>query len=138
MPRRPHIKIENIPPKRKIESEAGKMVKIPKTEIKPENQPGPGNWREMFENIRKMRISEDAPVDSMGCHKCYCNNATITEKRFQILISLLMSSQGEAKNGSRQNIYTIVTPAHIKGRATNFGGGLGLQKMNIFVKFWCF
>lgn len=29
----------------------------------------PAHWEEVLEGIRKMRSSEDAPVDSMGCEK---------------------------------------------------------------------
>lgn len=29
----------------------------------------PANWEKVMEGIRKMRSSEDAPVDSMGCEK---------------------------------------------------------------------
>lgn len=31
----------------------------------------PPNWEQVLENIRKMREKEDAPVDTMGCHKCH-------------------------------------------------------------------
>ena len=31
----------------------------------------PENWSEMLENIRKMREKRNAPVDTMGCQKCY-------------------------------------------------------------------
>ena len=29
----------------------------------------PENWEKVLERIRRMRSSEDAPVDSMGCEK---------------------------------------------------------------------
>lgn len=29
----------------------------------------PPNWEKVLEGIRKMRSSEDAPVDTMGCEK---------------------------------------------------------------------
>ena len=29
----------------------------------------PINWQQVLEGIRKMRSSEDAPVDTMGCEK---------------------------------------------------------------------
>ncbi|XP_036324624.1 endonuclease III-like protein 1 isoform X2 [Rhagoletis pomonella] len=35
----------------------------------------PKNWRLMLENIRAMRSATDAPVDTMGCHKCSDNEA---------------------------------------------------------------
>lgn len=30
---------------------------------------GPANWEKVLEGIQKMRTSETAPVDSMGCEK---------------------------------------------------------------------
>lgn len=30
----------------------------------------PKNWQQLLENIREMRKSRPAPVDTMGCHKC--------------------------------------------------------------------
>ncbi|RRT57392.1 hypothetical protein B296_00019040 [Ensete ventricosum] len=29
----------------------------------------PANWEDVFDGIRKMRLAEDAPVDTMGCEK---------------------------------------------------------------------
>lgn len=29
----------------------------------------PANWEAVFDGIRKMRLAEDAPVDTMGCEK---------------------------------------------------------------------
>ena len=29
----------------------------------------PANWEKVLEGIQKMRSSEDAPVDTMGCEK---------------------------------------------------------------------
>lgn len=31
----------------------------------------PANWQQVLENIREMRKKRDAPVDSMGCEKCF-------------------------------------------------------------------
>ena len=74
-----------IPKQRKIEEKYEKI----KTEVKSEPEenakaksPGKGeksfkpvtppeNWSDMLENIRKMREKRDAPVDTMGCQKCY-------------------------------------------------------------------
>src|SRR5690606_15082494 len=50
-------------------------------------------WKVILENIRRMRSGEDAPVDTMGCERCVDDKATPKEKRFQILVSLLLSSQ---------------------------------------------
>lgn len=53
----------------------------------------PKNWKEILENIRKMRVNEDAPVDSVGCERSYDENASPKLMRFQVLVSLMLSSQ---------------------------------------------
>ena len=35
----------------------------------------PPNWKLVLENIRQMRSDDNAPVDTMGCHKCADENA---------------------------------------------------------------
>ncbi|XP_071541701.1 endonuclease III-like protein 1 [Panulirus ornatus] len=58
-------------------------------------QPGwePPHWQEVLENIRQMRAARDAPVDSMGAEKCMDKDAHPEVCRFQVLISLMLSSQ---------------------------------------------
>ncbi|XP_054153577.1 endonuclease III-like protein 1 [Oppia nitens] len=54
----------------------------------------PKNWRQLLENIRQMRSDRNAVVDSMGAEKTYDENeGNDKDKRFQILISLMLSSQ---------------------------------------------
>lgn len=53
----------------------------------------PNNWEQQLFNIRKMREAMDAPVDTMGCEKCKGDNYSEKDKRFHILISLMLSSQ---------------------------------------------
>lgn len=57
----------------------------------PNGQP-PANWKKVLEGICKMRSSEDAPVDSMGCEKAG-NSLPPKERRFAVLVSSLLSSQ---------------------------------------------
>nr|CAD1819938.1 unnamed protein product [Ananas comosus var. bracteatus] len=52
----------------------------------------PANWELALEGIRKMRLSEDAPVDSKGCEKAG-SLLPPKERRFAVLISSLLSSQ---------------------------------------------
>ncbi|KAI3457668.1 hypothetical protein Pfo_014331 [Paulownia fortunei] len=52
----------------------------------------PPNWEKVLEGIRKMRSSEDAPVDSMGCEKAG-SSLPPKERRFAVLVSSLLSSQ---------------------------------------------
>ncbi|OAF72216.1 hypothetical protein A3Q56_00032 [Intoshia linei] len=44
-------------------------------------------------NIRKMRKFQDAPVDTMGCHKLANISATQKDQRIHTLIALMLSSQ---------------------------------------------
>ncbi|XP_050296346.1 endonuclease III-like protein 1 [Anthonomus grandis grandis] len=53
----------------------------------------PENWELVLDNIREMRKKFDAPVDSMGCHKCSDENASPEVMRYQSLLSLMLSSQ---------------------------------------------
>lgn len=67
------------------------------------------HWEEVLNNLREMRKSRDAPVDSMGCHKCpdesespqvvflqffqFLHLENFQIRRYQALISLMLSSQ---------------------------------------------
>nr|XP_006129338.1 endonuclease III-like protein 1 isoform X1 [Pelodiscus sinensis] len=53
----------------------------------------PGNWRQQLENIREMRRHKDAPVDQMGAEKCFDSGAPPEVMRYQVLLSLMLSSQ---------------------------------------------
>ncbi|CAK6973472.1 endonuclease III-like protein 1 [Scomber scombrus] len=53
----------------------------------------PPEWRKQLGFIREMRSSRDAPVDSMGAEKCYDTEAPAHVRRFQVLVSLMLSSQ---------------------------------------------
>ncbi|XP_056136186.1 endonuclease III-like protein 1 isoform X2 [Lampris incognitus] len=53
----------------------------------------PPDWRRQLANIREMRSSRDAPVDKMGAEKCYDAKAPAHVRRFQVLVSLMLSSQ---------------------------------------------
>ncbi|XP_067616617.1 endonuclease III-like protein 1 [Eurosta solidaginis] len=53
----------------------------------------PKDWRVVLDNIRTMRAGSDAPVDTMGCHKCADNDSDEKTQRFQKLVSLMLSSQ---------------------------------------------
>lgn len=53
----------------------------------------PPYWRQHLDNIRQMRSSKDAPVDSMGAFSCADIDASPETKRYQILLALMLSSQ---------------------------------------------
>ncbi|KAG8433278.1 hypothetical protein GDO86_017531 [Hymenochirus boettgeri] len=53
----------------------------------------PISWDQHLENIRQMRSSRDAPVDQMGAEKCCDQSAAPQVMRYQVLLSLMLSSQ---------------------------------------------
>ncbi|XP_042283596.1 endonuclease III-like protein 1 [Thunnus maccoyii] len=53
----------------------------------------PPEWKKQLGFIREMRSSRDAPVDQMGAEKCYDTEAPAHVRRFQVLVSLMLSSQ---------------------------------------------
>ncbi|XP_038127712.1 endonuclease III-like protein 1 [Cyprinodon tularosa] len=53
----------------------------------------PLDWMKQLGFIREMRSGRDAPVDNMGAEKCYDAEAPPQVRRFQVLVSLMLSSQ---------------------------------------------
>lgn len=53
----------------------------------------PPDWTKQLAFIREMRSGRDAPVDNMGAEKCYDTEAPAHVRRFQVLVSLMLSSQ---------------------------------------------
>lgn len=53
----------------------------------------PPDWRKQLENIRAMRSGRDAPVDQLGAEHCYDPSAPPKVRRYQVLLSLMLSSQ---------------------------------------------
>ncbi|XP_047434669.1 endonuclease III-like protein 1 [Mugil cephalus] len=53
----------------------------------------PTDWRKQLGFILEMRSGRDAPVDNMGAEKCYDTQAPAHVRRFQVLVSLMLSSQ---------------------------------------------
>ncbi|XP_019059591.1 PREDICTED: endonuclease III homolog 1, chloroplastic [Tarenaya hassleriana] len=83
-----------------------------KSSIRTAGQP-PDNWEKVLEGICKMRSSEDAPVDSVGCEKAG-SFLPPKERRFAVLISSLLSSQtkDQVNNGAIQRLHQngLLTP----------------------------
>lgn len=63
------------------------------TTVEKQSKWEPQNWRQLLANIREMRKERNAPVDTMGCDKCYDEFCDEKTKRFHHLISLMLSSQ---------------------------------------------
>ncbi|XP_068585007.1 endonuclease III-like protein 1 isoform X3 [Cebidichthys violaceus] len=72
----------------KVEYERGGEV----TPVKTEHWEPP-DWRKQVGYIREMRSGRDAPVDHMGAERCYDSEAPAPVRRFQVLVSLMLSSQ---------------------------------------------
>jgi len=53
----------------------------------------PENWQEVWSKIEVMRKKQPAPVDSMGCSVLADNTLDPKVFRYQVLISLMLSSQ---------------------------------------------
>lgn len=53
----------------------------------------PQNWQQQLANIRIMRSKKDAPVDQLGAEQCYDITAPPKVRRYQVLLSLMLSSQ---------------------------------------------
>lgn len=53
----------------------------------------PENWKQVLDNVRTMRQETEAPVDTMGCDKCPDHSLPDKVVRYQLLVSLMLSSQ---------------------------------------------
>ncbi|XP_061433118.1 endonuclease III-like protein 1 isoform X1 [Lethenteron reissneri] len=53
----------------------------------------PPHWRTQLDHVRRMRQHRDAPVDHMGAEKCHDEDAAPAVRRYQVLVSLMLSSQ---------------------------------------------
>ncbi|XP_017713860.1 PREDICTED: endonuclease III-like protein 1 isoform X2 [Rhinopithecus bieti] len=53
----------------------------------------PQDWQQQLVNIRAMRSKKDAPVDHLGTEHCYDSSAPPKVRRYQVLLSLMLSSQ---------------------------------------------
>lgn len=82
------VKSESI----KIKSE-NDVVKFESASDIKQSKWEPNNWRQTLANIHEMRKERNAPVDTMGCDKCYDEYVDEKTKRFHHLISLMLSSQ---------------------------------------------
>lgn len=55
-------------------------------------------WEKHYENIIKMRESKTAPVDTMGCERLADEESSPKVRRYQTLISLMLSSQTKVRS----------------------------------------
>ncbi|XP_045427401.1 endonuclease III-like protein 1 isoform X3 [Pipistrellus kuhlii] len=67
------------------DGEKGEGFKVPSWE--------PQDWQQQLANIRTMRSEKDAPVDQLGAEHCYDPSVPPEVRRYQVLLSLMLSSQ---------------------------------------------
>lgn len=53
----------------------------------------PAGWQNIFDKLQQFRAGIQAPVDTIGCDKLFTSGSLPHTRRFQILVSLLLSSQ---------------------------------------------
>ncbi|XP_047389034.1 endonuclease III-like protein 1 isoform X1 [Sciurus carolinensis] len=81
-PQRLHVAYEALDG---VKGEEAEPLKFPAWE--------PQGWQQQLANIRTMRSKKDAPVDQLGAEHCYDPNAPPKVRRYQVLLSLMLSSQ---------------------------------------------
>ncbi|KAK1344701.1 hypothetical protein QTO34_013399 [Cnephaeus nilssonii] len=67
------------------DGEKGEGINVPSWE--------PQDWQQQLANIRTMRSEKDAPVDQLGAEHCYDPSVPPKVQRYQVLLSLMLSSQ---------------------------------------------
>ncbi|KAG1865374.1 DNA glycosylase [Suillus subluteus] len=55
--------------------------------------PAPPHWKEVYDSIKEMRAQTVAPVDTMGCEQAQHKEKDPKNRRFAVLVSLMLSSQ---------------------------------------------
>ena len=61
----------------------------------------PPNWEVIYENVREMRKERNAAVDSMGAEVLADSSQTPAVRRYQTLVSLMLSSQTKVRTACR-------------------------------------
>ncbi|PGH35803.1 endonuclease III [[Emmonsia] crescens] len=114
--KRPTSPARNTPSRRISSTAQKKPIVVKKEEIEPKPTPNPkprrlparrsiatngvvkveppSNWEKIYEIVKEMRRKNPtAPVDTMGCSQLYWRSSSPRDRRFHILIALMLSSQ---------------------------------------------
>lgn len=104
-------------------------TKKAKIEVNFDDDNRPSNWRLLYDNIVKMRSETVAAVDTMGCEKCFDTEISDKTRRFQILVSLMLSSQ------TRDEI-TFATMTELKknGLSVDFIDNISIEDLQKLIK----
>ena len=73
--------------------EVTKEPKREHVELEYESSNGPENWQQVYHLIQEQRKRTVAPVDQMGCCALVQGDEPEKVRRFQTLVSLMLSSQ---------------------------------------------
>ncbi len=89
------VKVKVQPAEKPVSTKKSAAVKVPPKPAKKKKDTGklPSNWRTVYDNIVKMRAETPAAVDTMGCDQCVDADGDEKVRRFQCLVSLMLSSQ---------------------------------------------
>ncbi|EQL32016.1 hypothetical protein BDFG_05738 [Blastomyces dermatitidis ATCC 26199] len=85
----------------------------------------PSNWEKIYDIVKEMRRKNPtAPVDTMGCSQLYWRDSSPRDRRFHILIALMLSSQTKdtVTAIAMQRLHTELAPEQ-----ANMDTGLGMR-----------
>ena len=89
----------------------------------------PSDWQEIYSLVKEMRLTgpaANAAVDTMGCERLADADATPRDRRFQTLVSLMLSSQTkDTVNAEAMARLKAELPPHMPGAKP----GLNLENM---------
>jgi len=109
---------------------AGK-VKKSKTSLveNPSKDSLPSTWETVHENIVRMRSQIPAAVDTMGCEKCFDTDVDEKVGRFQVLVSLMLSSQTKD-----QITYATMGELKKRGLSVQFVNDIEIEELQELLK----
>ncbi|KAI8283002.1 Endonuclease III-like protein [Colletotrichum sp. SAR 10_98] len=116
--------ISTKPTKPKRERKPARVIKGEDIRVEP-----PSDWEEMYNQVKEMRLhgaAKDAAVDTMGCERLFHPDASERDRRFHILIALMLSSQTkDTVNAVAMKRLMTELPPHKEGAE----GGLCLENI---------
>ncbi|KAI0042840.1 DNA glycosylase [Auriscalpium vulgare] len=83
----------STPKKAKAKAQVSPRKHKPVQQSLEKPHPAPAHWREAYDAIKEMRAHIVAPVDTMGCDSAQWKETEPKNKRFAVLVSLMLSSQ---------------------------------------------
>ncbi|KZS98817.1 DNA glycosylase [Sistotremastrum niveocremeum HHB9708] len=115
--------VEEVSPSRKRKRSEGASTPTRKSKslkaARVVAHPAPPKWEETYSEIKRMRETMVAPVDTMGCDRLGDEEPEPKNQRFTTLISLMLSSQTKDE----------VTAAAIQKLRASLGGQLSVENI---------